>query len=321
MIKFYLLLLLTTAAAMTAGGALAQSYPNKPIRWVVPFAPGGPLDVVARLIAQPLSESLGQAVVIDNRPGANGTLGSELVVNSAPDGYTLLTGSNATITVNPALYPKMVNLTRELVPITQFNESSFVLVTGSAFPAANLGEFLAAARKQPSLMSYASYGSGSSPHLAMEWLKRVASIDLIHIPYKGGAPALADLRGGHTTAMFDALATAVPQIQDGRLRLLATGSSKRLPQYPDIPALSETFPGFNATGWQGVFAPANTPRTIIDRLNVEFVKALQSPKVQQALISSGQLPVGNTPQQFAARIATDLAQNAQIVRDAGIKID
>ena len=305
----------------SSGPAVAQKFPAKALRWVVPFPPGGPLDVMARLVAQRLSDGIGQPVIVDNRAGANGIIGTEFVVRAPADGYTLLTGSPGTIAINPALYRLGFSPMRDLAPVTQILAGSFVLLVHPSLPASTFGEFLALARRQPGVLNYASYGSGSSPHLAMELLKRAAKIDLLHVPYKGTAPAFADLLAGQVSVMFDAPVTAMPQIRAGKLRALAVSVAKRHPLLPDTPAVAETFAGFNADGWQGVFVPAGTPRDVIAYLNVELVKAIRSPEIQKRIADLASETIAGTAEEFSEKVAADTARWAEVIREAAIKAD
>ena len=319
-----LLALLVTLAAgclLAPAGAAAQSYPSRPIRWIVPFPAGGPLDVVARLVARPLAEQVGQPVVIDNRPGANGILGTELAARAAADGHTLVTGAPGTIAINPALYKMAFDPVKDLVAITQFVSGSFVLVVGNAVPARTLAEFVAFARQRPGALNYASYGSGSSPHIAMEMLKRAAGIDLVHVPYKGSPAAMADMATGQVAAMFETPISAAPQARAGRLRALAVSVRERHPMLPEAPPVSDTYPGFHVDGWQGVFAPAGTPREVVALLNREMVRIVRSSEVSKRFTDLASEPVGNTPEEFAAKVASDALTWARVIREVGIKAD
>jgi len=306
-----------------AGGAAAQgSYPTKPIHLIVGYAAGGPTDIVARLVAAKMTESLGQTVIAENKPGAGSNIASEYVVKSAPDGYTLLVGSIANAT-NMVVYKHLTYDTlRDLAPISQLMSAPSVLVTNPGFPPKNLQELIALAKKNPGKYAFASTGSGGSPHLAGEMLKMRAGIDLIHVPYKGAAPVQADLIGGQVQMAFETALSVVPHIQSGQLRAIAVAANKRLAQLPDVPTMAEAgLPDFEVSSWNGLFAPAKTPPEIIARLHEAAVKALAAPDVREKLTAQGAEPVGSTPEQFRAYIKTEIDKWGPVARASGARVD
>ena len=306
-----------------AGGAAAQgSYPTKPIHLIVGYAAGGPTDIVARLVAAKMTESLGQTVIAENKPGAGSNIASEYVVKSAPDGYTLLVGSIANAT-NMVVYKHLTYDTlRDLAPISQLMSAPSVLVTNPGFPPKNLQELIALAKKNPGKYAFASTGSGGSPHLAGEMLKMRAGIDLIHVPYKGAAPVQADLIGGQVQMAFETALSVVPHIQSGQLRAIAVAANKRLAQLPDVPTMAEAgLPDFEVSSWNGLFAPAKTPPEIIARLREAAVKALAAPDVREKLTAQGAEPVGSTPEQFRAYIKAEIDKWGPVARASGARVD
>ena len=306
-----------------AGAAAAQgSYPAKPVRLIVGYTPGGATDIVARLLAAKLQEALGQTVIVENKPGAGSNIASEFVAKSAPDGYTLLVGSIANAT-NMVVYKKLgYDTLRDLAPITQLMSAPSVLSVHPSFPAKNLQELIALARRNPGKYAFASTGSGGSPHLAGELLKLRANIDLIHVPYKGAAPAQADLLGGQVQMAFQTALSAVPHLQSGQLRAIAVAANKRLAQLPDVPTMAEAgLPDFEVSSWNGLFAPAKTPPEIIARLHREAVKALALPDVRAKLLAEGAEPVGSAPEEFAAYIRAEIDKWGRVVRASGARVD
>jgi len=317
--RFCLALLLV----LFAGAAAAQgSYPSKPIRLVVGYPPGGATDIVARILANKLQESLGQTVIVENKPGATSNIASELVVKSAPDGYTLLVGSIASAT-NMVVYKNLsFDTLRDLAPVTQLMSAPSVLAVHPSFPAKNLQELIALAKRNPGKYAFASTGSGSSPHLAGELLKLRAGIDLIHVPYKGAAPALSDLLGGQVQMAFQTALSAVPHLQSGQLRAIAVAAGKRLTQLPNTPTMAEAgLPDLEVSSWNGLFAPAKTPPEIIARLHKETVKALAAPDVREKLNAQGAEAVGSTPEEFRAYISAEIDKWGKVVRASGARVD
>lgn len=299
----------------------AETYPSRPLRMVVPYAPGGNTDVLARLIAQRLTQSLGQQVVVDNRPGGNTLIGTELVARAPADGYTIML-TTLTFTVVPTLYKKLpYDALRDFTPLTLAVTLPNVLVIHPAVPARTLKEFISHAKANPGKLSYASTGSGTSPHLSMELLKSMADIDLVHVPYKGGAPAMTDLIGGQVVAQFIGLPVAMPHITSGKLRALGVTSNKRASVAPNIPTIGETLAGYELDPWFGVLGPAGMPKAVTDRLHNEIARILRAGDMKDHLNSLGAEPVGNTPAQFAAHIKAETGKYAKIVKTAGIKVE
>jgi len=306
-----------------AGAAAAQgSYPAKPVRLIVGYTPGGATDIVARLLAAKLQEALGQTVIVENKPGAGSNIASEFVAKSAPDGYTLLVGSIANAT-NMVVYKNLgYDTLRDFAPVTQLMSAPSVLAVHPSFPAKNLQELIAAAKRDPGKYAFASSGSGGSPHLAGEMLKLRAGIDLIHVPYKGAAPALSDLLGGQVQIAFQTALSAVPHLQSGQLRAVAVAANKRLAQLPGVPTMAEAgMPDFEVSSWNGLFAPAKTPPEIIARLHGAAVKALAAPDVREKLTAQGAEAVGSTPDEFRAYIGTEIDKWGKVVRASGARVD
>ena len=316
--------LLFLAAALTAApAALAQTYPTKTVRMIVAFPPGGTTDILARATAQKLTEAFGQQVVIDNRPGAGGNIGTELVARSPADGYTLLASPGSTLTSNPAVYAKVpFDTVRDFAPVTIIAEVPNVLIEHPSLPVKTVKELIALAKTRPGQLAYASTGAGQSTHLSAELFKQMARVDMIHVPYKGSAPALTDMVAGQVTVMFDNMPSCLPFVKAGRLKAIAVTSTKRSPTTPELPTVAEAaLPGFDVTVWFSVLAPANTPRDIVARLNGEIVKALKAPDMRERLSQQGAEPVGNTPEEFSAVIKRDLAKWSKLVKDANIRLD
>ena len=302
---------------------LAQSYPTRSIRIVVPFPAGGNADILARVLAQKVSEAWGQSLVVDNRAGASGIIGTEAVAKSAPDGYTLLMGTTGTQTTNPAVFSKLpYDPVKDFAPVSNFADSPFLLVVHPSLPAKTLKELIVLARARPAQLHYASFGAGSSAHLAGEMLRSMARIDIVHVPYKGGPPALADLLGGHVPMMFNSLPAVVPQVKAGRLRALAIAASRRAANAPEIPTFLESgIADFEAGSWYGVLAPASTPRDIISKLHGEIVRILSLNDVKQRLAAEGADGIGNTPEQFAEQIRMDIARWSKVAHEAKVRAE
>ena len=313
------------ACVLTIAGipALAQdSYPSRPIRFIVPFPPGGGTDTVARAISQRLADSLGQQVVIDNRSGANAIIGTELGAKAAPDGYTLTFTLPAAVAVNPSLYPKLpYDPLRDFAPVTQLNVIALMIVAHPGMPANSVKELIALAKAKPGHVTFASSGNGSAAHLAMELFKLMAGVDMTHIPYKGGGPALTDIIGGQVQLMSGPVIASLPYVKAGRLKAIAVTSDKRVAGLPDVPAVAETVPGYESSIWHGVLAPAGTPRPVIMRLHDEIVKILAVPEVRERFAREGAEPVGNTPEQFGAFIRAEIAKYAKLIKAAGLRAD
>ncbi|MGZ5123931.1 MAG: tripartite tricarboxylate transporter substrate binding protein [Burkholderiales bacterium] len=317
-----LVLLVMTAFVLfnTIYKAAAQvPYPNRAVRVVVPFPPGGGTDIISRTIAQRLTETWGQPVIIDNRGGANGIIGTDLGAKAKPDGYTLLVVI-ATHAINPSLYRKLpYDTATDFVPITLMAQYPFILTIHPSLPAKTVREFIALAKTKPGQLSYASSGNGSGPHLGFELLKSVARIDVVHVPYKGAGPANVDLISGQVQAMFNNFLAAMPQIKAGRLRVLAVTSDKRSPVMPELPTLAESgLPGFDVTGWYALLAPAGTPRDIVGKVQADVAGALRVPAVHSRLSSEGAEPVGSTPDQFAKFLAAEIRKWGTVIRDSKV---
>ena len=309
--------------AVLAVTVSAQSYPTKPIRLVVPFPAGGTTDVLARAAAQKLTETLGQPVVVDTRPGAGGNIGAELVAKSPPDGYTLLMGTVGTHAINPSLYPKMpYDHVRDFVPVILVAGVPNVLVINPALPVNSVQELIAYAKANPGKLNFASSGNGTSIHLSGELFKTMAGVQITHVPYKGSAPALQDLVGGQVQLMFDNLPSALALIKGGRLKALAVTSKERAPALPDVPTMAESgLPGFEASSWFGLLAPAGTPQPVVAKLNAEIAKWLASPEAKEKLLAQGANAAGGTPEDFTRHIAAETAKWQKVVKESGAKVD
>jgi len=311
------------SVALFAGAQTPPNYPVKPIRMVVPFPPGGATDIMARGVAQRLTEVWGQPVVVDNRPGAGGNIGSELVAKAAPDGYTLEMGTVGTHAINPSLYSKMpYDHVKDFVPVILVAGVPNVLVVNPSVPANSMQELIAYAKANPDKLNFASSGSGTSIHLSGELFKVMAGVQMRHVPYKGSAPALQDLLGGQVQLMFDNLPPSLPQIKAGKLRALAVTTAVRAPALPDVPTIAESgLPGFEASSWFGVLAPAGTPPAIVTKLNAEIAKWLATPEAKEKMLAVGASIAGGTPEDFARHIATETAKWAKVVQESGAKVD
>jgi tripartite-type tricarboxylate transporter receptor subunit TctC len=299
------------------------SYPSKPIRMIVPFPPGGSTDFLARLTAQKLSESLGQQVLVENRTGASGIIGADLVAKAPVDGYTLLMASPAEIAVNHYLYAKVpYNPERDFAPITLVGITPLVIAAHPSVPAKNIRELVALAKSMPGQLSFASAGTGSTQHLTGEMLMAAAGIRLIHVPYKGAGQSIPDVIGGQLPLGVYGLLTIFQQAKAGKLKILAVTTPKRSPVAPDYPTLAESgFPGFDTSLWNGLLAPAATPKDIIGKLHAEIVRILKLPDVAERIASQGAIVVGNTPAEFAAFIAAESAKYSKIIKQAGVKLE
>ena len=299
----------------------AQTYPSRPIRFIVPFAAGaGVLDIMARIVGQHLGTATGQQVVIDNRPGAGGNVGAEVAAKATPDGYTMLMGAVALV-VSPYLYAKLpFDPLTDLVPVTQVNSAPLMLVVHPSLPVKSVAELIAYAKARPGQLNYGSGGVGATPFLATELFKSMAGIDVTHVPYRGGAPALADLVAGQLSFMIENVPGTLPLVRDGKLRALAITSRQRLALVPDLPTMEEAgVPGYEMIGWNGIFVPKATPPEIVTRLNAELVKVLRSADVGEQLAKLGAEPVGDSPEQFGAFVKAESARWGKIIKDLGIK--
>jgi tripartite-type tricarboxylate transporter receptor subunit TctC len=311
------------ALAAAASATLAQSFPNRPVRILAPFPAGAGVDIVARMIGQPLSEQWGQAVVVDNRPGAGGTIACELVAKAVPDGHTLLLGNISTFAMAPSLYKKLnYDPLKSFAPITRVNTSTNILVVHPNVQATTTQAFIALAKARPGQINYASAGSGTSPHLAAELFKSMAGIDLVHVPYKGSPQALTDLLGGQTQAMFASLVSAIPHLRQNRLRALGMTSTQRSAALPEVPTISESgLRGYDVSVWMGIVAPAGTPPAVIAQLNRQIAAILKMPEVRDKLGAQGLEAVTDTPAEFTAYIAAEVPKWAKVIRQAGIVAD
>lgn len=315
--------LAATIAAFIAAPAFAQVYPSKPIRLIVPFAAGGGNDNVARLVGKRLADSLGQAVVVDNRPGAGGVVGAELAAKSAADGYTLFLGGVGSHAINPNLHQKLpYDPIRDFAPVELLAKAPLILVVHPSVPVHNIAEFIAYARANPGRLNYASNGNGSSSQLAAVMFDSMAGVDMVHVPYKGLSPALTDLLSGRVQLMFSSVVAILPHIKAGRLRGLAVTGAKRLASLPELPTIAEAgLPGYEASSWYGILAPAGTPRDIVVKLNAELAKALDQPEVRASLLAEGAEPAGGSPEQFEAHIRAEKERLGKIIRDANIRME
>ena len=316
------LLLVLLISTLTPIFASAQSWPQKPIRMVIPYPPGGPTGVMGRLVATKLPELLGQPVIVDNKPGASGQMGAADVAKAAPDGYTFLTNASIHV-INPHVYSKpMVDPIREFTPVALIGVVPLVMVVPPMQPAKDVKEFIAWAKANPGKVNFASASSASAQHLAGEHFKQVTGIDMQHVPYNGSGPALADLVGGHVQLMFDSLPSSMSFIRSGKLKALGASSSKRLAVLPDVPTLIEAgVPDFDLTTWYGVWAPAGTPKDIVARMNAEIVRLVVLPDMKEKLAGLGVEASAFTPEQFAAFNRTEYERWGRIVRAANIKLD
>jgi tripartite-type tricarboxylate transporter receptor subunit TctC len=309
--------------AFAAGAANAQDYPNKTVTVVVPWPPGGPSDIAARPIAKGLTEQLGKTFVIDNRGGASGNIGTAVVAKQQPaDGYTLLITSSSPIVINPSLYKSMpYDAAKDLQPITNVLRVPLVLAVNPSVPAKNLKELIAYINVQKGKFNYASSGSGTPQHLTSELFKTVAKLDMVHVPYKGSAPALTDAIAGHVPMMFDSTIAILPHLKAGKLRPIAVTGAKRSPELPDVPTFAEAGVPLESYAWYGMFARAGTPKPIIDKLNAEARKAMKTPTFQNVLKETGSEDVGDTPENFARFVQAEAAKWGKVVKDSGATVD
>ncbi|CAG2152366.1 hypothetical protein LMG31506_04598 [Cupriavidus yeoncheonensis] len=314
---------LAAAAVFSAPAAQAQAYPNKPIRMVVGFPSGGAPDTLARIVSEKISPSWGQPVVVDNKPGAGGNIGAEAVAHAPADGYTLAMGTVGTHSINGSLYSKMpYDMVKDFAPVILVATTPNVLVVHPDVPAKNVAELIALARTKPGGLTFGTPGVGTSPHVAGEMFNAMAGVKLTHVPYKGRAMAIPDLLGGHITMMFDNLPSALPVVKEGKLRALGITSAKRSPSAPDIPTLAEQgLPGFEADSWFAIFAPANTPKDVVAKLNAELNRIYSLPDVQAKLRTLGLEPVLGTSERLANYQRAEIAKWAKVVRESGAKAE
>ncbi len=311
------------ALAALCAGAVAQGYPSRPVRLIVPYPPGGGTDIFARLVGVKLSEALGQPIVVEQRPGAAGVIGADVAAKAAPDGYTLVIGQASNLAINLSLMKKLpYDPARDFAPITLVATSPNLLVVHPSLPVRTIKDLVALAKSKPGAINYASAGNGSPGHLAAEYFKKVAKIDLVHIPYKGATPALLDVLAGQASLYFTSPIAAQPFVKSGRLRQIAVTSGKRFPPLPDVPTIAESgYRDIDMTSWWGLLAPAGTAADIVDKLNAATVKALNSAEVKERLASQGAMVVTSTPSEFAAYIKSEIAKWARIVSASGARLD
>jgi tripartite-type tricarboxylate transporter receptor subunit TctC len=314
--------LLVALVAVVPGVAAAQ-YPDKPIRLVVPFPAGGGADNLARIVMPRVAHALGKVIVIDNRPGAGGNVGAEIVARAAPDGYTLLYGTNGTHSINQTLYANLrYDPVKDFAPVSRMTVIAAMLIVHPDFPVQSVAELIRYARENPGKVNFASAGNGTTSHLAGELLKVMAGIDIVHVPYRGGALAAGDVMGGQVPMMIDVMPNAYPLVKGGRVRGIAVTTTQRSPTAPEFPTFAESgLPGYEVSAWDGVLAPAGTPAAIIDRLNAAIRQALDDPQVRETLRANGAQPIPGTPEEFARYIVESTEKWAKVVRQSGAKID
>ena len=315
--------LLAVMITMFVSSAVAQVYPAKPLKLILPFPAGGPTDIVARLIGQRLTESFGQQVVIDNRPGGGGLIGGQLAAKSPPDGYTIYLGGITTLVLSTYVHKNMpYDPQRDFLPVTQATMQPLLLMTHPTLPAKTLKDYLALARARPGEINYATSGPGGSGHLAGEFLRLMTKINIVHVPYRGAPPAINDLLAGQVQSMFGSPLAVVPHIRVGKIHAVAVTGDKRSIAVPDVPTFAESgLPGYDASTWNGIMVPAGTPRAIIDRLYTEIAKILRAPNTIERLAYDGSVAVGSTPEEFAAYIKAEHVKWAKVVREANIRVE
>lgn len=314
--------ILLVAAVLAAFSASAQQYPVKPVRVIIPFPAGGGADIFGRLIARKLQDNLGQTFVSDNRAGASGIIGCEIVARASPDGYTLLMGTTGTHSTNPAVYSKLpYHPIKDFAPISLVAESPFVLLADPRLPVKTVKDLIAYAKAKPGQLTYGSAGTGSSSHLGFELLNLMAGIRGIHVPYKGLPPSMTDTISGQLNVTWNSISASAPAIKAGQVRALGIGSPRRSPLMQDIPSIAETLPGYELGSWYGFFAPAGTPRALVQQIHREILKVLGDATIQQQFANLGAEPVGNTPDEFASLLKKDLAKWAKVARDANVKAE
>ncbi len=311
-------------ALLAAGtfGAAAQTFPAKPVRIIVAFPPGGGTDIVARTISPRLSELLGQQVVVDNRSGAAGIVGTDIAAKSPPDGHTIFMGTLGNLSVNPLLYPKLpFDVGRDFAPLTLVVSVTFMLYSHPSFPVKTVKDLIALAKARPGQVNYASSGVGGAPHLGAELFNSMAGVKMVHIAYKGSGPSFTDVLGGQVPITFDSMVQGLPYVKGGKLRAVATLGPKRSPVLPDVPTVAETLPGYEVVNWFGTVLPAATTRDIVARLHGDMVKVLRMPEIRERLIAQGTEPVGNTPEEFGAFMKAETTKWAKVIRDANIRAE
>ena len=321
--KFASLVAVGVFVTFGAASSSAQGYPSKPIRLVVPYPPGSGTDIVGRLLAQRLGESLGQQVYVDNRPGAGATIGTALVAKGTPDGYMILMADLGPLAIGPSFHRQLpYDPIKELAPISEVAVLPFVLVVHPSVPAHNVPELIALAKAKPGELNYASVGNGTAVHLATELFRQITGVDIVHIPYKGSAPALTDLVAGRTSMMFVNVLSVRGFLESGQLRAIAIGTAERSPSMPEVPTVAESIqPNFRAGVWFGLLAPAETPRAIIDKLNAETVRVLQTPDFKAKLIEQGAQSVPSSAEEFSALIQAEITKWADVIRSSGVRME
>ena len=313
---------LAATLMFAAGGAAAQAYPGKPMRMIVPFPPGGATDILGRYVALRLGETFGQQFIVDNRPGANGTLGLGLAAKAAPDGLTLVVGQTGNLAISPGLTKVPYDSLRDFAPVTLLVSSPHVIAVHPSLPVKSIKDLIALAKSRPGQLNYASTGAGSAGHLSVELLKKTVNIDLVHVPYKGATPGFTDLVAGHVTMIFTSVLSTQSFAKAGRVRMIAVGSAKRSPSAPDIPTIAESgIPGLEVASWWGVLGPAGTPGEIVARLNGELVKLMHSADARDRIAALGADIVTSTPVQFADYIKTESVKWGQVIKDSGARVD
>ena len=313
----------TMGLMVTVSHAQTASFPDRPVTIVVPFPPGGGTDAGARLIAQKLSTRWGQSVIIDNKAGASGMVGSEYVSRAKPDGYTLLIGNIGTFSINPSLYKKMpYDPDKAFVPVSMIAELPYFLLVTPSMKANNVKEFIAFAKSNPGAVTYASSGSGSGPHLAGEMFEKATGLDMMHVPYKGGGPAAADVMAGHVNMYFSTVLESIGSVKSGKLKALGASSLVRSPAMPELPTIAESgVPGFDATSWIGIAAPAGTPSALVDKIAADIKAVISEQDTKQTLIQQGATPMPLTPTAFKARIESDRVRYAKVIKEGNVQVD
>ena len=311
------------AALMCACAAcFAQNYPARPLRMILGFAPGGSTDLVARVVGQKMAEAWGQQVVIDNRPGANGMIGADLVAKASPDGYSLLLSSIGPMAINASLYKMPYDIITEFAPVTYTGNVTNLLVVHPSVAAASVKELIALAKAQPGRLTFGSSGTGGAPHMAVELFKILARVNVVHVPYKGGGPAMADLVGGQISGSFASMPSSIPFVRGGKLRALAVTAPRRSPAVPEVPTISEAgIPGFSVLDWQGLFTTAKTPPAVVTRLNAEVVRILALPDVAEKLAVAGVEIQTSTPKEWGDFVKSEITKWSKVVKEAGIKVE
>lgn len=318
----FLFTILWAAACLAPQGLLAQSFPSRPIRLIVPFSAGGPTDVVARIVSQNLSALLGESVVVENKPGASGFIGTEAVARAQPDGYTLLLITASTHAISPNLFKKLpYDPIKDFAMVGQFTDASLILVVTPSLQVSSVADLVKLLKSKPGKMNYASWGKGGAAHMAGELFKLSTGTDMMHIPYKGSSPAITDLMGGQVSVFFDTITSSLPHARSGKLKGLAVTGPKRTASAPDIPTVAETYPGFEVTVWQGVGAPAQTPRAVVNKLNAAMCKMVAIPAVKEKFLGLGADPVCNTPEEFTKHIEREINKWAGVVKRANIPME